>query len=257
MGLILPLTILGIAIAFLILFLGRTYLVPQRAGAIARLLSAGRSKVALAAAKRLVAKDRNNTDARYLLGKAYVAEGEPRLGLIELERVNRTGAFSAVVPETEFRQGIAALYRQFDKAEEALKEYLLLMERHPRVAEYAYFAGQLFADRGDGDRAAGFFRKTLEVDPEHMAANAAIAQYLYRGGKEHEASGNFQMVLAKDPDHAQSNYYLGRIRKSSRDYQGALGHFQRAQRDPAYRVDPRRQAGLPRRCRQAEQVRRR
>ena len=69
MGLILLLTILGIVIAFLILFMGRTYLIPQRACAITLLLSAGRSKVPLTAAKRLVAKGRDNIDAPYPLGR--------------------------------------------------------------------------------------------------------------------------------------------------------------------------------------------
>jgi tetratricopeptide (TPR) repeat protein len=227
MGVIIPLTILGIVVAVLIAFLVRTFLSPRKIGAVAEMVRAGKTNAAITAAKRLVSTDQSNMEAHYLLGKAYIADNQPRLALMELEMVNRAGVFSPIIDQNDFRVLIAGLYRRFGKSEDALKEY---------AAEYVFEAGLLFAERGEADRAGGFYRKTLELDPAHPGAQAALGLLLYRAGNLEEARSAFQTVLESKPDHAQSSYYLGRIHKDSRDYQGALSHFQRAQRDPEFKV---------------------
>ena len=47
---------------------------------------------------------------------------------MEYKSVNQIGIFGPTIPEAEFRTKMAQIFIRFNQAEEALKEYLLLVK---------------------------------------------------------------------------------------------------------------------------------
>ena len=114
---------------------------PKRVATLADLVGADKNTQAIRMAKQLLAKDPRNSEAHYLLAKAYKNDGKPELALMELKTVNNLNDFGEYCKEHEFRSIIAELYRQFNYPEEALKEYLLLIKMEPYNADYYFKAG--------------------------------------------------------------------------------------------------------------------
>ncbi len=134
-------------------FLMRTLVAPRRVGKLDELVTSGKTALAIRGAKQILAREPRDVDAHYLLGRAYVADGQHELALMEFRTVNEIGQFTAVCREEEFRRQAAELYARFGHDEEALKEYALLIKADPGVADNYYQVGLLFERRNNNKRA--------------------------------------------------------------------------------------------------------
>ncbi len=211
-------------------------MIPKRAEMIVALLKQGKIQAAVKAARAIIAKDPRNAEAHYILGQAYLVENKGELALMEYKTVNQIGAFGPGLPETEFRRKMAQLYDRFGQAEEALKEFLLLVKLEPFQADHYYWAGKLFGDRNRADMALDYLRKAVELDPRHGKAHFELGIRLYREKKPVEAKAELDASLKYDSDNAQAYFYLGKLQKESHDYVAALLSFEKAQRDPEYKA---------------------
>lgn len=226
-----PVIIVGIVAAVMIGFIIKNVFAPKKIANLANYVKQGKYSAAAKTAKLLLQKEPRNPELHYLLGQAYLKDGKPELALMEFKTVNDIGQFGGYVPETEFRTEIAELFRRFNQPEEALKEYLLLIKRLPESPEYLYQAGTLFEERGNTDRATGFYRKAVEIDPKHALAHFRLGLILYRSKHQVEAKAEFESAISGGNTALQAYYYLGRILKENRDYVAALVAFEKAQRD--------------------------
>lgn len=211
-------------------------MIPKRAEMIVALLKQGKIQAAVKAARAIIAKDPRNAEAHYILGQAYLVENKGELALMEYKTVNQIGAFGPGLPETEFRRKMAQLYDRFGQAEEALKEFLLLVKLEPFQADHYYWAGKLFGDRNRADMALDYLRKAVELDTRHGKAHFELGIRLYREKKPVEAKAELDASLKYDSDNAQAYFYLGKLQKESHDYVAALLSFEKAQRDPEYKA---------------------
>ncbi len=59
--------------------------------------------------------------------------------------------------------------------------------------------GRQAMDAGEWDRAIGFFRRALEVDPDEPTAHASLGLILHRAGHPARALKSFERALARDP----------------------------------------------------------
>ncbi|MBI3029070.1 MAG: cytochrome c-type biogenesis protein CcmH [Candidatus Rokubacteria bacterium] len=59
--------------------------------------------------------------------------------------------------------------------------------------------GRQAMDAGEWDRAIGFFRRALEVDPDEPTAHASLGFILHRAGHSDRALKSFERALARDP----------------------------------------------------------
>ncbi|MFW6312420.1 MAG: tetratricopeptide repeat protein [Spirochaetota bacterium] len=236
MGLIIAIIILGIAIAVVAFFLLRSILVPKRVGSLQALLNQNKTQAVIKAAKQLVAKDARNADAHYLLGLAYDRENKQELALMELKTVNQIGNFDGIVDEVPFRKKIAELYVKFNQAEEALKEYLLLLKRDPNNADYYFEVGRIFEERNRTDKAAQYFKKATELNPRNGEARARLGLILYRAKRSVEARAELDAAVRVQPENYEAWFYIGKIMKDSRDCVTAMSAFEKASREPALKV---------------------
>ena len=74
-------TVLGVIITFLILFLVKNMLLPKRVESVPKLIKQGKTQNAIKMAKQIIAKDPKNYKAHYYLGKAYQKENRTELAL--------------------------------------------------------------------------------------------------------------------------------------------------------------------------------
>ena len=236
MGLIIAIIILGIAIAVVAFFLLRSILVPKRVGSLQALLNQNKTQAVIKAAKQLVAKDARNADAHYLLGLAYDRENKQELALMELKTVNQIGNFDGIVDEVPFRKKIAELYLKFNQAEEALKEYLILLKRDPNNAEYYFEVGKIFEERNRTDKAAQYYKKATDLNPCNGEARARLGLILYRAKRSVEARAELDAAVRAQPENYEAWYYIGKILKDSRDCVAAMSAFEKASREPALKV---------------------
>ena len=235
-AIIILIIIVGTGLAALTVFTVRRFLRPRRVGTIARLLRAGKPQAAVRLAKQILAHEPRNPDAHFLLSEAYLADGKAELALMELKIINQLGHFGEHCREIPFRRRAAELYRHFRQPEEALKEYLLLIQLEPTNPENPYQAGQLFEDRQMSDKAAALYRRAVQADGQHIGARLKLGALLHRQKRPAEAQRELEAALRLDPDNTEASFLLGRTLKTLHDYPGALRALEKAQRDPELKV---------------------
>jgi len=127
---------LGVGISFLIFFVVKGIIVPKKNADSANFNNRGETLKAIRAAKAAIEKDPQDAEAHYLLGKAFLADKRDEQAYREYKSANRLGISGKNIPETAFRETLAALYVQFHEPEEALKEYISLIKLFPENPEY-------------------------------------------------------------------------------------------------------------------------
>lgn len=228
MGLIILIIILGVVIGFTTFFLIKSILAPKRVTRLATLVKQKKSSAALRVGKQIVAREPRNGDAHYFLGLAYLQDNKPELALMELKTVNEIGNFDGMVPEVTFRERIADLFARFNQPEEALKEYLLLIQKNQSNPDYYFRAGELFEQRGKGGRAVAYYKKAIEYEPSHDEAHMRMGTLLYRAKRPADARGYLETAVRFQPDNYEAHFYLGKIHKENKEYRSALTSFERA-----------------------------
>ncbi len=224
--------ILGTGVSILLVFLIKSILVPKKMASIEKLLVSGKTSLAIRLTKAIIARNPRDTEARYLLGRAYLADGKQELALMELKAVNATAIFSKTMPEPAFRKTIAQLYLKFNQPDEALKEYLMLIKLEPFQAEHYFNAATLFEQRDMSDQALNYYRKAVETDPKHPSAHASLGLLLYKNKQMADAKQEIAIALKLDPKNTQALYFQGKLLRESHDYANALAAFEKALRDP-------------------------
>ncbi|MDR1507069.1 MAG: tetratricopeptide repeat protein [Treponema sp.] len=222
-------------IGFLLFFLVKAIALPKRVEGIEDLIKRGRAPTAVKAAKALIAKDPGNADARYMLGKAYLADKKDNLALAEFKVITESGNLGEHTPEEEFRRELARLFVRNKQGEEALKEYILLIKLNPQKAEYYYEAGKLFTARNRSDMAVNYLKKASELSPRDPAVHLELGTLLYKGKNLAEAKSALERSL-KLKYSAEAYYYLGKIQKDGKDFQSAISTFEKAARDQSLRL---------------------
>lgn len=236
MGILIPIVILGVLVGIITFFVVRSVIQPKKLASLSNLVKQNRFSQAIRVAKKIVAQEPRNADAHYLLAMAYLGYQKPELALMELKTVNQIGQFGEYASEIPFRKKIAELYRNFNQPEEALKEYLLLIKQDPNDAEHYIQTGVLFEERNRTDKAAAYYKKAIDFDERNAVAYYRVGRILYRQKKLLEAREYLERAIRLDPDNFEAYYYLGRLQKDAKDLPGALSSFEKAEKDPDYKV---------------------
>jgi tetratricopeptide (TPR) repeat protein len=227
--------IVGIILAVLIGIGWFVFFAPRRISTLESMMKSGKARQVIRQAKRLLAKDPRSADAHYLLGMAFLAEKKPELALMEFKTVNQIGDFTGVCREVPFRRQIAELYGKFNQKDDALTEYLLLIKSLPGEADLYFRAGMLLSERGNPERALGYFAKTIQLDAGHARAHFQLGLMQYKGKKPLEARKELEAAVKIDPANSEASYYLGKLLKDGHDYAAALTAFEKAVKDPQLR----------------------
>jgi tetratricopeptide (TPR) repeat protein len=230
------LIILGTVLGALTYFLARSLLAPRSLDGLSKALEQGQTQQVIRRAKKLLKNNARDVDAHYSLALAYEQEEKHELALMELRIINRTGRFSAQCAEIPFRRRLAELSLKFGQHEEALTQYLLLIDKDPGNGEHYYRAGELFERRDMPEKALLYYRKAVELDGRHSGGHLKLGALLLKSDRPLAAKEELEICLKLDPDNCRAHFYLGRLLKSMHDYPGALRSLEKARRDPDLKV---------------------
>jgi len=229
--------VLVTGIGFLTFFIVRSTVLPQRVEALGGLLKKGKTQTVIKAARSIIGKNDRNVEAHYYLGMAYLADKREELAVEEFKKVNQLGISGRKIPEQEFRRNLAQLFIRQKQAEEALKEYLLLIKLSPNNGDYYYWAGKLFSEINRSDMAEKYLSKAAELCPKDGKIYYELGLMLYRDKKGREARAALEHALKlPNANAAQIAFYMGKIEKDLKDFQAAIGSFEKAARDAGMRI---------------------
>jgi tetratricopeptide (TPR) repeat protein len=186
---------------------------------------------AIKSAKAAVERDPKDAEAHFFLGKAMLADNRDEQALREFKSCSRLGIEGKNIPETEFRETIAELYARFHEPEEALKEYIMLIRKYPENPEYFFKSGVLFSGRNRPDLAEQYLRKAVSLNPKEERYRFELGMRYFLSKKSKEAEGEFEAVLKLNPANGDALFNMGKIRKSVKDYTGAIEYLEKASRD--------------------------
>ena len=233
---VLPISIVGFILVILIFFLARKYILPKRIEHVYDLLRQERYAQAIRGAKALLAKDGRNVDAHYLMAKAYLNDGRPELAAVEFNMINQIGRFGDYCQKEIFHKEAGEVFKTQNLVVEALKEYLLLIQAQPNVANHYFEVGDLLERRGTSDKSFGYYKRAIKIDPEHSKSHYKLGLLLYRAKRPTEAKFELTQAVKFDSENYDAQYYLGKLLRDNQDFVGALKHFEKAQRSADLKV---------------------
>ncbi|MDC7219539.1 MAG: tetratricopeptide repeat protein [Spirochaetales bacterium] len=223
---------LGVFIFFII----RMILKPQQVHNLENLVKQGKTSQAIRTAKQILQNDPRDCETHYLLGKALLQDGKDELALMEYKTVNAISDFKGSLKESAFRREMADLYTKFDQDEEALKEYLLLIQKEPNEPSHLFMAGLIFEKRKKPVQALNYYKRTIAQDPNHSDAYMHLGMLLYAAKKENDAKVTLNKALKLNHANHQAYYYLGKIHKEQKNYSAAIEMFEKGQKDPEFKI---------------------
>jgi tetratricopeptide (TPR) repeat protein len=111
------------------------------------------------------------------------------------------------------------LSQDFNSASERVVRQL---EKTPRSADAHFFEGQIYAARGQWDRAEASLLKTIELDPNYSSAYDLLISTYIASNKLTQAIDRLNSLLSRDPNNARLLMLSGLIHDKS-------NHFPQAQ----------------------------
>lgn len=199
-------------------------------------IKTGNYKLAIKYAKEILAKDRNNFEAHYYLGQAYYNEGKFELALIEFKSADRIGHVGSKINELDLREKLAELYIKFEKYDEALKEYAMMLKKKEDDYFINYKMGELFEFKNQNQQALSYYSKSLKAKNNYPPVLIKLGILLYDVKKYNESEKLLLRALKYEPDNYQAFYYLGMIYKNQSDFKKALDYFEKSSKSKDMKV---------------------
>ena len=119
----------------------------------------------------------------------------------------------------EFNSSLADIdQNRLGRAQEKLER---VYAGHPDNAETVFALGNLWLAKGDRDRAKYFYRRTLQLDPQHDRALNNLGALAAEEKRWPLAEAFLNGSLQIEPDDAKTSYLLAQVRWERHDFQGA------------------------------------
>ena len=161
-------------------------------------------------------RDANNRTLAYLLGSAYVGEGQAEKGQQLIDRVFR-GEDSA-----EARLLIGSILLLADDGHPALKELERALELNPKLPSLRAWYGRALMRMGDPEKAKGLFRSELADNPNDFDANVYLGILLKRDKVFDEAFSLLSRAVRLRPRDYYARYHLGALHATLGNLREAL-----------------------------------
>lgn len=227
----------------------------------------GRVKDAILAAQAQINKDPNNLDAHKLLGNIYLrslgegTQGGPsgdvlKLAISEYEKIVQlepksiedrlllgqlySFAHESQKAEEQFSTAqkidpgseetalnLARLYTGQGDAKRAIKVLSALPEED-RTAKTEYVLGASYDQEKDNKNAIAAYRKSLDLEPDNLDVERALAKDLLADNQLTAAQDAFKDIAAGDPGDPEAYLRLSEIERRQGNYDEALTTLKRA-----------------------------
>jgi len=174
--------------------------------------------------KNAIQAERDNAQARLMLGKVYIGLGDGASATKELQRAVQLGVNEDTVTLDVMRA--ALLQRHFED---------ILAEKAPPddasavvEAEYWTLRGYAYLGKGDADKASGAYARALEYSPGFAEALTGQAQLAWYADEPEKARQLVDQALSNDKGLAAAWSFLGEIELKQKDPAAAEKAFTNA-----------------------------
>jgi arylsulfatase A-like enzyme/Tfp pilus assembly protein PilF len=113
------------------------------------------------------------------------------------------------------------------KTDEAIPLLESVIAEAPEVIDAYYTLGNCFYKKRSFVEAASYYRKTLELRPDHDYAMIGLADTLVAQGKVDDAIAGYDHFLKQDPDNAQILYRLAQVQLDAGRDDAAAANFRK------------------------------
>lgn len=209
---------------------------PKKIVSLRNSIKVGNYKLGIKIAREILSKNADNFEAHYYLGLCYDFEGKSELALIEFKAADKIGVFSQGINEYDLRDRLADLYKKFNKIDEALKEYALMISKNPDDYYVNYKMAELFEIKNNKQQAVAYYTKSFQAKKNFPPVLLNLGVLLYDFKKYSESEKLFFALLKMEPENYKAFFYLGMIYKNQNDNKKALSYFEKAMRDKEFKV---------------------
>ncbi len=185
-------------------------------------LEAGKTRAAAIELKNLLKADRNNGQARFLLGQINLRLGDAAGAEKELRLARQAG-----VADAEIQPFLAEAYLKQGKFDELLELDATNLPAEGRARVMAAQGIAMLAKNKKED-ARKLIDQALEEFPTSPQAQAAKARLLAAENRLDDAIAQLNTTLAKHPQYADGWTLLGEIHQTAGNHQAAVRAFDKA-----------------------------
>ncbi len=227
----------------------------------------GRVKDAIQAAEDQIRRDPNSLEAHKLLGRIYLRSlGDTQTAgsdqMLKLAIAEYTRIIALEPGSVEDHLLLGQLYSFSHDTAHAEEQFQAAQKLDPNSEEVALNMARMYGEQGDlhrgidvltalpeGDQTAktefvlgasydqikdtkkaiAAYRRSLELEPDNLDVERALADALLKDGQEKEALAAYEDVSEGDPSDAQAYLHMAEIERRNGQYDEALAHLKKAQ----------------------------
>lgn len=124
--------------------------------------------------------------------------------------------------------GLIRLYARRNENYKAHARVDQALASFPNNASLHYLKAQIFGFERNSAQAEVALRKTLELDPNYIAAYSALGALFINTNQQDRAIAEYQKILERRPDNATAYTLIGMLDDSRKNYDGAAESYRRA-----------------------------
>jgi tetratricopeptide (TPR) repeat protein len=124
--------------------------------------------------------------------------------------------------------GLIRLYARQDEAGKAHARIDQVLSAYPTNASLHYLKAQAYGFERNSAQAEVELRKTLELDPNYIAAYSALGALFINTNQQDRAIAEYQKIVERRPDNATAYTLIGMLDDSRQNYDAAADSYRKA-----------------------------
>jgi tetratricopeptide (TPR) repeat protein len=124
--------------------------------------------------------------------------------------------------------GLIRLYARRNELGKAHARVDQILNSYPTNASLHYLKAQIYGFERNSDQAEAALRKTLELDPNYIAAYSALGALFVNTNQTDRAIAEYQKILERRPDNATAYTLIGMLDDSRQNYDAAAESYRKA-----------------------------
>ena len=124
--------------------------------------------------------------------------------------------------------GLIRLYAQKNELNKAHARIDQVVNAYPTNASLHYLNAQAYGFERNSSQAEAELRKTLDLDPNYIAAYSALGALFINTNQQDRAIAEYQKILERRPDNATAYTLIGMLDDSRKNYDAAADNYRKA-----------------------------
>lgn len=124
--------------------------------------------------------------------------------------------------------GLIRLYARNNELNKAHARVDQLLSAYPANASLHYLKAQAYGFEHNSAQAEAELRKTLELDPNYLAAYSSLGALFINTNQQDRAIAEYQKIIERRPDNATAYTLIGMLDDSRQNYDAAADSYRKA-----------------------------